>query len=125
MPAYGDEQKIGMDPAWADATIYTIGHSTRSREELVDLLHSFGVVTLVDVRTMPRSRRNPHSIPTSWRLNSRRWVSRTPISPGLAVCGMVLAPRRRILDGATPAFGDTRTTCRLPASRRGSTSCMP
>lgn len=59
MAASGEEEKIDISPAWADATIYTIGHSTRSLEDLVDLLHSFEVVTLVDVRTMPRSRRNP------------------------------------------------------------------
>ncbi len=39
--------------------IYTLGHSTRSFAELVELLHQFGVVTLVDVRAFPRSRRNP------------------------------------------------------------------
>lgn len=41
------------------ATIFTIGHSTRSIDELVALLHEHAVDTLVDVRTMPRSRRNP------------------------------------------------------------------
>ena len=44
---------------WAGATVYTIGHSTRSREKLIALLHHYGVVTLADVRTMPRSRHNP------------------------------------------------------------------
>jgi uncharacterized protein (DUF488 family) len=39
--------------------IYTVGHSTRSLDELVALLRSFGVTTLVDVRTIPRSRHNP------------------------------------------------------------------
>jgi uncharacterized protein (DUF488 family) len=38
---------------------YTIGHSTRSIEEFVGLLRSVGVRLLVDVRTVPRSRRNP------------------------------------------------------------------
>lgn len=47
------------DPSWAGATIYTIRHSTRPREELIDLLRSFDVVTLVDVRKIPRSRHNP------------------------------------------------------------------
>ena len=37
----------------------TIGHSTRSIEEFVGLLRSVGVRFLVDVRTVPRSRRNP------------------------------------------------------------------
>jgi uncharacterized protein (DUF488 family) len=39
--------------------IYTIGHSTRPIEELIDLLEAPGVRQLVDVRTVPRSRRNP------------------------------------------------------------------
>ena len=39
--------------------IFTIGHSTRSFDELVDLLRAHGVERLVDVRTVPRSRRNP------------------------------------------------------------------
>jgi uncharacterized protein (DUF488 family) len=39
--------------------LYTIGHSTRSLDELVEALHSFGVKTLVDVRTVPRSRHVP------------------------------------------------------------------
>jgi len=38
---------------------FTIGHSTRSIEEFVGLLRSVGVRFLVDVRTVPRSRRNP------------------------------------------------------------------
>ena len=40
-------------------TVYTIGHSTRSSEEFLQLLHAHGVQQLVDVRTVPRSRRNP------------------------------------------------------------------
>jgi Domain of unknown function DUF488 len=38
---------------------FTIGHSTRSIEEFVGSLQSVGVRFLVDVRTVPRSRRNP------------------------------------------------------------------
>jgi uncharacterized protein (DUF488 family) len=40
-------------------TFFTIGHSTRSLEEFVDLLKTHGVQRLVDIRTVPRSRRNP------------------------------------------------------------------
>jgi uncharacterized protein (DUF488 family) len=40
--------------------IFTIGHSTHTLEELVEALKSFGVRTLVDIRTVPRSRRVPH-----------------------------------------------------------------
>jgi hypothetical protein len=39
--------------------ILTIGHSTRPIEEFVELLRQHGVQRLVDVRTIPRSRRNP------------------------------------------------------------------
>ena len=39
--------------------VYTIGHSTRSIGELVDLLRLEGVTLLADVRRFPRSRRHP------------------------------------------------------------------
>jgi uncharacterized protein (DUF488 family) len=39
--------------------LYTIGHSTRTLDELVAALHSFGIRLLVDVRTIPRSRHTP------------------------------------------------------------------
>ena len=42
------------------ATLYTIGHSTRSLEELVSALDAHGVKTLVDIRAFPMSRRLPH-----------------------------------------------------------------
>ncbi len=42
------------------ATIYTIGHSTRSLDELVAALREHGVATLVDIRSFPMSRRLPH-----------------------------------------------------------------
>lgn len=40
-------------------TVYTIGHSTRSREELLALLGEAGVRLLADVRAFPSSRRHP------------------------------------------------------------------
>jgi len=39
--------------------IYTIGHSTRTLDELVAALRSFGIRTLADIRTVPRSRHTP------------------------------------------------------------------
>lgn len=39
--------------------VLTIGHSTRTIEEFVELLGVHEVGCLIDVRTMPRSRRNP------------------------------------------------------------------
>jgi uncharacterized protein (DUF488 family) len=41
-------------------TIYTIGHSTRTFEQLVAILRSFGIRAVADVRLIPRSRRYPH-----------------------------------------------------------------
>jgi uncharacterized protein (DUF488 family) len=40
--------------------LYTIGHSTRSLDELIGLLRARDVSQLADVRTVPRSRRHPH-----------------------------------------------------------------
>ena len=42
------------------ATIYTIGHSTRTFEELVAALKAHRILTLVDIRSFPMSRRMPH-----------------------------------------------------------------
>ena len=42
------------------ATIYTIGHSTRTLEELAAVLREHGIRTLVDIRSYPMSRRLPH-----------------------------------------------------------------
>jgi uncharacterized protein (DUF488 family) len=39
--------------------ILTVGHSTHSMEAFVELLLAHGVKRLVDVRSFPRSRRNP------------------------------------------------------------------
>jgi len=42
------------------STLYTIGHSTRTLDELVAALHAHRVATLVDIRAFPMSRRMPH-----------------------------------------------------------------
>jgi uncharacterized protein (DUF488 family) len=39
--------------------VFTIGHSTRPIEEFIGLLESNGVRRLIDIRTIPKSRRNP------------------------------------------------------------------
>jgi uncharacterized protein (DUF488 family) len=40
--------------------IWTIGHSTRSLNDLIDMLHSQDIQILVDVRSFPGSRKYPH-----------------------------------------------------------------
>jgi uncharacterized protein (DUF488 family) len=39
--------------------LFTIGHSTRSIEEFIDLLKMHDITQLVDIRTIPKSRHNP------------------------------------------------------------------
>jgi uncharacterized protein (DUF488 family) len=40
-------------------TIYTIGHSTRASDQFLSILKAFGIELVADIRTVPRSRRNP------------------------------------------------------------------
>lgn len=48
-------------PAAAEPpTIWTIGHSTRTIEEFIDLLHGSQIALLADVRSHPGSRKYPH-----------------------------------------------------------------
>jgi uncharacterized protein (DUF488 family) len=46
-------------PTWNDLHVYTIGHSTRSLEAFLEGLTTFDIDSLIDVRTIPRSRRHP------------------------------------------------------------------
>lgn len=42
------------------ATLFTVGHGTRTTEVLIEVLSEARVDVLVDVRRYPRSRRHPH-----------------------------------------------------------------
>ena len=63
-----------------EQTVYTIGHSTRSSDELLDLLEAAGIEVLVDVRRLPGSRRLPQfdSAALGFALSQReidyRWI---------------------------------------------------
>jgi uncharacterized protein (DUF488 family) len=57
---------------------YTIGHSTRSMNELAGLLQQVGANLVIDVRTIPRSRTNPQfnadtlpSMLSAWQIGYR------------------------------------------------------
>lgn len=41
-------------------SLYTIGHSTRSLDDLISALKAHSIQTLVDIRSFPMSRRLPH-----------------------------------------------------------------
>lgn len=45
--------------AWTHDTIFTVGHSTLPIDDFIELLRAYDILQLVDVRTVPRSRRNP------------------------------------------------------------------
>ena len=61
-----------------ELAVYTIGHSTRTLEEFVGLLKTFGVGLVVDVRTVPRSRHNPQfnkeTLPNSLKTQGIKYI---------------------------------------------------
>ncbi len=50
---------MSQSRSWSGSRIYTVGHSTRTFEELVALLRAFDIAVVADIRTIPRSRHNP------------------------------------------------------------------
>jgi hypothetical protein len=48
-------------------TIYTVGHSTRPADEFLAIVRTFGIELVADIRTIPRSRRNPQYDQESFR----------------------------------------------------------
>ncbi len=50
---------ISKTAHWKCGTIFTVGHSTHAIEEFIALLKAYDIETLVDIRTIPRSRHNP------------------------------------------------------------------
>ena len=61
-----------------EPVILTIGHSTRTLDEFVELLKAYHVTLVADVRSVPRSRHNPQfnkeTLPTSLKLVGVRYV---------------------------------------------------
>ena len=59
----GSESAMGAKPqearSWGGTKVFTLGHSTRTQDELVELLRRFEITVLADIRTVPRSRHNP------------------------------------------------------------------
>jgi len=48
-----------QDTQWPEGTIFTVGHSTLPIEQFLAVLKAYRIERLVDIRTLPRSRRNP------------------------------------------------------------------
>ena len=49
-----------MNSMGLDLSLWTVGHSTRAIAEFLELLSSYRIEALVDVRSFPGSRRYPH-----------------------------------------------------------------
>lgn len=93
-------------------TIYTIGHSNRSQQELIELLRGLDVAALVDVRAVPRSGRHPQFKISALREACRQasvayhWAGRQ--------LGGMRAPTEQspnsMLDGALRGYADYMNT---------------
>lgn len=115
-------------------TVYTIGHSTRSLDELAAALSSFSVRLLADVRTVPRSRHNPQfntdALPASLRTLGLDYVHLPTLgglrrtSKGSPNLGWRNASFRGYADHmATPEFAEGLVALRAHASA-GSVAIM-
>jgi uncharacterized protein (DUF488 family) len=66
---------LAKEPA---TVVYTVGHSTRTLDEFIELLQAYAVALVVDVRTVPRSRHNPQfnkeTLPTALKPFGIRYI---------------------------------------------------
>jgi uncharacterized protein (DUF488 family) len=58
-PRDAEDPSSSPERRWPDDAVFTVGHSTLAIERFVALLNAYGIRRLADVRTVPRSRRNP------------------------------------------------------------------
>ena len=86
------------------ASLLTVGHGTLRAEELAELLGSAGVQLVVDVRSAPGSRRNPHF----GRAELERW---------LPTAGIDYRWEKDLGGHRRPLEGSANTALRHPAFR--------
>jgi len=84
--------------------IHTIGHSTRSTESFLALLHAHAITCVVDVRRWPASRRHPH-------------FAREPLSAALASVGIRYVWRQDLGGYRTPSSESPNTGWRIGSFR--------
>lgn len=116
------------------ATIWTIGHSTRPIEEFLDLLRTYRIETIADVRRFPGSRKHPqygqdalaatlaaHGVGYAWMpaLGGRRRTS--PDSPNTAWRNAAFRGYADYMASAAFAHGMTEL---LDLARRSRTALM-
>jgi uncharacterized protein (DUF488 family) len=85
-------------------TVFTVGHSTRSGEEFVEILKAHGVEVLVDVRSFPGSRRYPQ-------------FNRAALSESLAEAGIEYRHELRLGGRRAPRADSHNTAWRNPQFR--------
>jgi len=85
-------------------TVFTVGHSTRSGEEFVQILKAHGVKVLVDVRTFPGSRRYPQ-------------FNRAELGESLAKAGIEYKHEPRLGGRRAPRADSHNTAWRNPQFR--------
>jgi uncharacterized protein (DUF488 family) len=86
-------------------TVWTVGHSTRSLDELLAALRAHGVRTVADVRAFPASRRHPH-------------FAREPLERALGDAGLAYAWLGETLGGRrTGAPGSRHAALRVAGFR--------
>ena len=99
----------------SEVVVLTIGHSTRTLEEFVQLLEVYGVTLLVDVRTVPRSRHNPQfnkeTLPDTLKHYGVKYIHMSEI-------GGFRHPKHDSVNphGKTAVSAAMRITCKLPNS---------
>src|SRR4029078_325979 len=86
-------------------TVFTVGHSTRSEEEFVEILKAHGVEVLVDVRSFPGSRRYPQ-------------FNRAALSESLAKAGIEYRHEPRLGGRRAPRADSHNTAWRNHTFRR-------
>ena len=87
------------------ATLYTIGHSTRTLDELISVLQTHQIETLVDIRSFPVSRRLPH-------FNRESLEAALPKAHLRYVCMKALGGYRKKIRDDSPNMGLRSTSFR-------------
>ncbi len=94
-----------QDAAWPAGTVFTVGHSTLPIERFLALLAAYRIEQLADVRTVPRSRRNPQ-------------FNADALGESLNAAGIVYVPLRE-LGGLRKPRADSPNTAWRNESFRG------
>jgi uncharacterized protein (DUF488 family) len=84
--------------------VWTLGHSTRTFDELVALARAHGITAIADVRKIPRSRRHPH-------------VNADALTRTLPEAGLAYVPMPGLGGLRRPRSGSLNTAWRNPSFR--------